>query len=176
MVMPVVTSIDGTTLLKYSLKPVLRIVIYNYETCWISQWTSGSIICHFWITIGGWRAWTPVRWPAIPIDIFLDFPKILHSGMVFNLGKEHFLQYDSKSLFTYYLSCNGVWSRLLTGIFFKKGYSYTYNFIFSGTWIVNYWLWNVLTGLILYAPCIILQYEYKPTKCTKFLWLRFIYY
>jgi len=32
MVMPVVTSIDGTTLLKYLFKPVLRIVIYNYET------------------------------------------------------------------------------------------------------------------------------------------------
>ena len=27
---------------------------------------------------------------------------------------------------------------------------------------------------ILYAPCIILQYAYKPTRCTKFLWLDFI--
>ena len=25
------------------------------------------------------------------------------------------------------------------------------------------------TSLILYAPCIILQYVYKPTRCTKFL-------
>ena len=30
--------------------------------------------------------------------------------------------------------------------------------------------------LTLYAPCIILQYVYKPTRCTKFLWLDFIFY
>ena len=28
----------------------------------------------------------------------------------------------------------------------------------------------------LYAPCIILQYVYKPTRCTKFLWLDFIFH
>ena len=27
-----------------------------------------------------------------------------------------------------------------------------------------------------YAPCIILQYVYKPTRCTKFLWLDFIFH
>ena len=31
-------------------------------------------------------------------------------------------------------------------------------------------------NLKLYAPCIILQYVYKPTRCTKFLWLYFIFY
>ena len=31
-------------------------------------------------------------------------------------------------------------------------------------------------SLKLYAPCIILQYVYKPTRCTKFLWLDFIFY
>ena len=30
-------------------------------------------------------------------------------------------------------------------------------------------------SLTLYAPCIILQYVYKPTSCTKFLWLDFIF-
>ena len=30
-------------------------------------------------------------------------------------------------------------------------------------------------SLILYAPCIILQYVYKPTRCTKFLWSDFIF-
>ena len=30
-------------------------------------------------------------------------------------------------------------------------------------------------NLTLYAPCIILQYVYKPTRCTKFLWLDFIF-
>ena len=30
-------------------------------------------------------------------------------------------------------------------------------------------------GLTLYAPCITLQYVYKPTRCTKFLWLDFIF-
>ena len=34
---------------------------------------------------------------------------------------------------------------------------------------------NVSTSLILYAPCIILQYVYKPTRCTKFMWLDFIF-
>lgn len=94
MVMPVVTSIDGTILLNYSLKPVLRIVIYNYENLWITQRTSGSSVSHFWITIGRLRVCTTVRWPEIPVYIFLGFPKNLrvNSGIVFNLGKEHFLQ------------------------------------------------------------------------------------
>ena len=30
--------------------------------------------------------------------------------------------------------------------------------------------------LTLYAPRIILQYVYKPTRRTKFLWLDFIFY
>ena len=30
--------------------------------------------------------------------------------------------------------------------------------------------------LTLYAPWFILQYVYKPTRCTKFLWLDFIFY
>ena len=30
--------------------------------------------------------------------------------------------------------------------------------------------------LTLYAPCIILQYVYKPTRCTVFLWLDFIFH
>ena len=29
--------------------------------------------------------------------------------------------------------------------------------------------------LTLYAPCIILQYVYEPTRCTKFLWSDFIF-
>lgn len=97
MVMPVVTSIDGTTLLKYSFKPVLRIVIYNYETRRITQWTSRSSVCHFWITIGRLQVRTTVRWTAIPIYIFLGFPKKfrVNSGIVFNLGKDHF-QYPFK--------------------------------------------------------------------------------
>ena len=32
---------------------------------------------------------------------------------------------------------------------------------------------NILT---LYAPCIILQYVYEPTRCSKFLWLEFIFH
>jgi len=82
----------STTLLKYSLKPVLRIVIDNYETRRITQRTSRSSVCHFRITIGRLRASTTVRWPAIPICIFLGFPKSLrvNSGIVFNLGKDNF--------------------------------------------------------------------------------------
>ena len=30
--------------------------------------------------------------------------------------------------------------------------------------------------LTLYAPCIILHYVYKPTRCTKFLWIDLIFY
>lgn len=62
-----------TTLLKYSLKPVLRIVIDNYETRWITRRTSRPSACHFWITVGRLRVRTTVRWPAIPIYIFLCF-------------------------------------------------------------------------------------------------------
>ena len=29
--------------------------------------------------------------------------------------------------------------------------------------------YQLLVDLMLYAPCIILQYVYKPTRCTKFL-------
>jgi hypothetical protein len=35
---------------------------------------------------------------------------------------------------------------------------------------------NISTNLKLYAPRIILQYVYKPTRCTKFLWVDFIVY
>ena len=31
-------------------------------------------------------------------------------------------------------------------------------------------VWRNNISLTLYAPCIILQYVYKPTRCTKFLW------
>ena len=31
-------------------------------------------------------------------------------------------------------------------------------------------------NLTLCAPCITLQYVYEPTRCTKFLWLHFIFY
>ena len=31
-------------------------------------------------------------------------------------------------------------------------------------------------NLTLYAPSIILQYVYEPTRCTKFFWLDFIFY
>ena len=33
----------------------------------------------------------------------------------------------------------------------------------------------IFPNLTLYAPCIILQYVYEPTRCTKFLWLDFIF-
>ena len=33
---------------------------------------------------------------------------------------------------------------------------------------------NINICVILYEPCIILQYVYKPTICTKLLWLDFI--
>ena len=35
---------------------------------------------------------------------------------------------------------------------------------------------NIFLSLSLYAPCVIPQYVYKPTRCTKFLWLDFIFY
>ena len=35
---------------------------------------------------------------------------------------------------------------------------------------------NLMWYLTLYVPCIILQYVYEPTRCTKFLWLDFIFY
>ena len=41
----------------------------------------------------------------------------------------------------------------------------------------NFRLWsNILIDLTLYTPCIILQYVYEPTRCTKFLWLDFIFH
>ena len=33
-----------------------------------------------------------------------------------------------------------------------------------------------VNNLMFYAPCIIPQYVYKPTSCTKFLWLDFIFH
>jgi len=106
----------STTLLKYSLKPVLRIVIDSYETRWITQRTSRSSVCHFWITVGRLRLSTAVRWPAVPICIFLGFPKNLrlNSGIVFNLGKDHFLQYHFKIIIDLIWSRKDVWSRLMT--------------------------------------------------------------
>ena len=35
---------------------------------------------------------------------------------------------------------------------------------------------SISINLMLHAPCIILQYVYKPTRCTKFLQLDFIFY
>jgi len=112
MVMPVVTSIDGTTLLKYSFKPVLRIAIYNYETCWITQRKSWSSVCHFRITVRRLRVRITVRWLIIPIYIFLGFPKDLrvNYGIVFNLSKDHFPQFPFKVIiYLYTYGCTSWW-------------------------------------------------------------------
>ena len=36
--------------------------------------------------------------------------------------------------------------------------------------------WIYFSNLTLYAPCIILQYAYKPTRCAKFSSLNFIFH
>ena len=51
--------------------------------------------------------------------------------------------------------------------------SYSY---FLCYFLVSYYRQTINRYLTLYAPFIILQYLYKPTRRTKFLWLDFIFY
>ena len=47
--------------------------------------------------------------------------------------------------------------------------------VYKNVIFIHYHVTTVM-NLTLYAPCVILQYVYKPTRCTEFLWLDFIFH